>query len=318
MIMENEIKNVVIIGMGALGLLFGQRISENLGGDNLCYLMDQERKKRHEADKYTVNGKRVSFRMVSPDEITEKADLIIVATKYSGLYAAREQMLPAVSPDTIIVSLLNGISSEDILAERYPRKQILDCIAIGMDAVRDGTSLIYQNTGKWQIGSSQGGQEKQLKALEEFLKKSRIPYEACPDIQKAMWNKFMINVGINQTCMVYETNYGGATAEGSRAYSDMEGAMREVILIAQAEGIHLTGEDYEKDIALLRSLDPKLYPSMRQDAIAKRPSEVELFAGTVLRIARRHGIDTPVNERYYRIIKEMESSIASTNSACHA
>ena len=67
----------------------------------------------------------------------------------------------------------------------------------------------------------------------------------------------------------------------------------------KAEGIDLTEEDFEKDIEILRSLNPEGTPSMRQDVLAGRPSEVELFAGTMLRIAAQHGIDVPVNRRYY-------------------
>ena len=305
---NERIENVVFVGMGALGLMFGQRIAQNLGGGHLVYLMDAQRKSRHADDRYTINNEEVSFRITAPEETAGFADLVVVSVKYSGLHAARDLMKSVVGPETIIVSLLNGISSEDILAEVFPREQILDCIAIGMDAVRDGASLTYQNIGRWQIGSSRPGQENELARLREFLERAGIPFEVCADIQKAMWNKFMINVGINQTCMVYETNYGGATAEGSEAFSDMTGAMHEVIRIAAAEGIDLTEEDFRKDIALLKSLDPSLYPSMRQDAMAKRPSEVELFAGTVLRIAASHGIKVPVNERYYRRIMEMESS----------
>lgn len=59
-----RIKNAVIIGMGALGLLFGQRICENLPDGSMCFLMDAERKKRHSRDLYTINGKAVSFRMM--------------------------------------------------------------------------------------------------------------------------------------------------------------------------------------------------------------------------------------------------------------
>ena len=306
--MKDRIENVTIVGMGALGLLFGERIADNLGTEHLCYLMDSDRKKRHAVDRYTINGKQVCFRIAAPDEAAGPADLVITATKYSGLHEARDLMRPVVGKDTIIVSLLNGISSEDILAEVFPRRQILDCVAIGMDAVREGTSLTFRNIGRLQIGSSQPGQERRLALLERFFTEADIPFEICPDIQRAMWNKFMINVGINQTCMVYGTNYGGATAEGSEAFADLAGAMHEVISLAAAEGITLTETDYEKDIALLRSLNPTGYPSMQQDAMAKRPSEVELFAGTVLRLAKRHGLEVPVNERYYRKIKEMEQA----------
>ena len=90
----------------------------------------------------------------------------------------------------------------------------------------------------------------------------------------------------------------------------MEKAMHEVIAVAKAEGIVLTEEDFEKDMGILRGLNPEGTPSMRQDALAGRPSEVELFAGTMLRIAAQHGIDVPVNRQYYKRIREMESGIS--------
>ncbi len=60
------IENAVIVGMGALGLLFGQRMAECLGQDSFCFLMDPDRKKRHESDRYAINGKEVSFSMAAP------------------------------------------------------------------------------------------------------------------------------------------------------------------------------------------------------------------------------------------------------------
>ena len=314
--MKDRIENVIIVGMGALGLLFGERIADSLGTEHLCFLMDHDRKMRHANDRYTINGKQVFFRTAAPDEVTAPADLVIMATKYSGLYEARDLIRPVVDRDTIIVSLLNGISSEEILAEKYPRRQILDCVAIGMDAVREGTSLTYRNIGRLQIGSSQPGQAEYLALLERFLTEAKIPYEVCPDIKRAMWNKFMINVGINQTCMVYGTGYGGATVEGSEALADLEEAMHEVIRLAVAEGIPLEEADCRKNITMLRGLNPDGYPSMQQDAMAKRPSEVELFAGTVISLAKKHGLEVPVNERYYRKIKEMEQALETFEGDC--
>ena len=303
-----KIEHIAIVGMGALGLMFGQRIRDRLGDDKLCFLMDKDRKKRHCQDEYQINGKAVFFRTAIPEELDCPVDLVIVATKYSGLYEARDLIGPVVGQDTTIVSLLNGISSEEILAEVFPREQILDCVAIGMDAVRDGTYLTYQHIGRWQIGSIMKQQERRLTALAGFLDQAGIAYEVCADIKRAMWNKFMINVGINQTCMVYETNYGGATDPAGAAYKDMEKAMHEVITVAKAEGIDLTEEDFRNDMKILRGLNPEGIPSMRQDALAGRPSEVELFAGAMLKLAKRHSIEVPVNRRFYSRIKEMERS----------
>ena len=116
----------------------------------------------------------------------------------------------------------------------------------------------------------------------------------------------MLNVGVNQTCMAYETTYSGALTPGE-AHDTMVGAMREVIALAKAEHVNLTEQDLEDYIRLLETLSPDGMPSMRQDGISHRPSEVEMFAGTVGRMAKKHGLSTPVNDRLYERIKEMEA-----------
>lgn len=303
-----EIRNVVVIGMGALGLLFGQRIQSGVGREHMCFLMDAARKHRHEKDVYTINGEPVSFSVKTPQELTEAPDLVVIATKYSGLHDAREMIRDRIDGHTILVSLLNGISSEEILAEAIPREQILDCVAIRMDPVREGSALRFENRGGWQIGSSVPGQEEALRTVTDFLDRVGIAYEAPADIRRAMWNKYMINVGINQTCMVYDTDYAGALQAGP-ALDDLLGAMRETMAVAAAEGVTLTEEDLQADLAILRSLNPRSYPSMRQDALAGRKTEVELFSGTLIRLAEGHGIEVPVNRKYYRAIKAKEAAL---------
>ena len=311
-----SIESVVVIGMGALGLLFGQRIRQSVGGKNFCFMMDDKRAQIHKNDVYTINGAEVNFPIYSLSEYLAEGkaapDLIIVATKYSGLYSARSMIREIASVDTTVISLLNGITSEEILKEIIPGKQIIDCIALGMDAVRDGTNLTYKNMGRLRIGvpkGDEGNDEKykaRLIALSDFFDEVDLPYEVREDITHDMWNKLMMNVGINQTCMVYEATYGEALHK-SPAKDDLKSAMYEVIKIANLEGINLTEEDYNWNISVFETLNPDGMPSMRQDALAKRPSEVELFAGTMIRYAQKHGVSVPINEKYYKIIKEMES-----------
>ena len=86
----------------------------------------------------------------------------------------------------------------------------------------------------------------------------------------------------------------------------MKAAMREVISLAQKEGIQVTEKDLEVYVDLTDTLSPEGMPSMRQDGLAGRPTEVELFSGTVLRMAEKWGLDTPVNRELYRQVKAME------------
>ncbi len=302
--------NTLIIGMGALGLLYGNMIAENADRENTVFLMDEERYERHSKDIYRINSEEKAFNLAStgnPGSVSfATADLVIIATKYNGLESAISMMKPYADDRTVIISLLNGIISEDIIAQTYNRDNIIDCVPIGMDAMRDGSSVNYTKEGRLQIGIRQHSQQNAFERLCSFFDTAHVPYEAVGDIRHAMWNKFMINVGINQTCMVYETTYEGALND-PEAFASLKGAMQEVIELASFEGVMLTNEDYENDLKILGGLKPDGYPSMRQDAVAKRYSEVELFAGTMLKLAAKHGIDTPVNKRFYEEIKKTES-----------
>ena len=300
-----EIKTVAIVGMGALGMLYGEQLQKVLPAGAVRFVMDEERFKRHKNDKYEVNGVEQSFTLQSVAQ-AEPVDLVIVATKFSGLNEALEEMQGLVGPQTIIFSVLNGISSEEYIKERYGDDNLLYCVALGMDAVREGTALNYQHKGILKLGMLAKKQRPALAAVMALLEKAGIQYVIEEDILHALWAKLLLNVGINQTCMVYETNYGGAFTN-EEARQDMFAAMHEVITVAQREGIKLTEADFEGCVKVLRGLSPEGLPSMRQDAMAKRKSEVELFAGTIIRLGAKHNVPTPVNQRYYDIIKAMEA-----------
>ena len=296
-----KIETITIYGLGALGMLFGSRLQKAYGEDRVKFVMDSERYARHKNDRYTINDEPFAFSMQDIAEVKAPADLVIVAVKGPALPAVVPMIQPSVGKDTVIISLMNGISSEDMLAERYDRRQILDCISIGMDAMRDGTDLHYTKMGKIQIGSRNGDQKEQVEAVATALREADVPYEVMEDIRTAMWHKCLINVGVNQSCTAYETDYGHITSPGP-IRDEMKEAMREVIRVAAAEGVTLSEKDIDEAIALEKTLKPEGYPSMRQDAIAGRTTEVDLFAGTVIALGKKHGIPTPVNEKYRRMI----------------
>lgn len=300
-----KIKSVAIIGMGALGLLYGEQIQGALGRDAVTFVMDEARFERHKEDVYEINRQVMRFNVTKVSE-TKPTDLVIVATKATGLKSALDVMAPAVGENTIIISVLNGISSEGIIAERFGKERVLGCVAIGMDAMRDGSKLQYCNKGRLQVGTLVDGQEEMLESVVAFFEKIGQAYEVKKDIMQAMWSKFLLNVGVNQSCMVYETSYHGVLVEGE-AHDNMVKAMQEVLVVGQAEGIDIGEADLQRALTITAGLKPDGYPSMRQDAIAHRPSEVDLFAGTIMALAQKHGIKVPVNALYYQKIKETEA-----------
>ncbi|KMY45846.1 2-dehydropantoate 2-reductase [Bacillus sp. FJAT-27916] len=300
------IKKVSIIGLGALGVLFGHHLSKRMRSEDLRIVADQNRITRYEKEKVYSNGELCEFHYVTPEEECGPADLVIFAVKFNGLEEAIQSMKKHVGEDTIIISLLNGITSESIIGEAYGMDKVLYCVAQGMDAVKVGNKLTYDNMGMLCFGSKEPGViSSKAEELAEFLEQMDVAYEIETEMMKRQWGKFMLNVGVNQTVAVYQTNYGGIQREGE-ARDTMIAAMREVIALSQKEGIDLAEEDLYYWLNILGTLGPNGKPSMAQDAEARRPSEVELFAGTVIAFGRQHQIPTPVNEELYERIKGME------------
>ena len=122
-----------IVGMGALGMMYGERIAERLGTEAVCFVADEERIRRYQKQNFTVNGVPRQF-SIRNSRGSRPADLVIVAVKGTGLSAALDVMAPCVGPDTTIISVLNGISSEEIIGQRFGREKVICCIAQGMDA----------------------------------------------------------------------------------------------------------------------------------------------------------------------------------------
>lgn len=292
-----------IIGMGALGVMYGDFMKEH--GGNPAFVMDKNRLNKYQGMELICNGRPQSFSM-EESSLSEPADLVLIAVKYPGLSAALETMKNCVGKDTVILSVLNGIKSEELLAARYGWDKVIYAIAEGMDAMKFGEELRYSRMGKIVIGGARPEQEKKVEKAVQIFEDLGLTYEKAPDILHRLWGKFMLNVGVNQVCMAYGTDYEGALGKNEEAHEDMLGAMREVLAVGNAEGIALTEKDMDYYIGLLEKLDPKGMPSMAQDRISRRPSEVEMFAGTVIPLGEKHGIPTPVNRKLYEKIIEIE------------
>lgn len=303
------IKKISIIGMGALGILFGQHFTVKMGNQSVAFVANERRIEKYLRTKVHCNGVECDFRMVSDRLKGNPVDLVIFAVKSTALEEALETAKYQIGENTIIISLLNGISSEHIIGARYGMGKIIHCVALGMDAVKTGNDLTYTKMGQLCVGilPDETDKSNQLNVLCEFFDEVGLPYIKEEDILHRLWSKFMLNVGVNQAVMVYEGTYETIQKPGE-AREVMIGAMREVMKLAQYEGVNLTEEDLIAYVDLMGTLSPDGMPSMRQDGLAKRKSEVELFSGTVLRLAKKHGLELPINAMLYRRILEMEKS----------
>jgi 2-dehydropantoate 2-reductase len=218
-----------------------------------------------------------------------------------------------VGEDTIILSLLNGISSEEIIGSKLGRERLPLAMIIGTDAFHKGTETTYSRTGIIHFGDGEGKNGKREEAIAEFFSGSGVAFKLEEDMKRALWYKFMINTGINQVTAVLRLPYGaimnrGGPGEIPEARELIEEAMHEVIRVANAEGIGLDEGDIRNWYNTLNSLSPGGFTSMCQDVMAGRKTELEMFGLTMIGLGKKHGIPVPVNRFLYLQLKTIEQS----------
>lgn len=305
-----SIKKVSIIGMGALGVLFGGILTKKLGKENVDFVVNKDRKARFFKYGLTSNGEACDFYLVDEDEKGRPADLLIFAVKGVDLESAIDSARNKVSDNTIILSLLNGVTSEEIIGEAFGFDKLVYCIAQGMDAVKIGNQLTYTNIGQLCIGimDEDPKMREKLEKVANLFDRTAIPYKVEADIRHRLWSKFMLNVGVNQIVMIYEGNYGTVQRQGEARQLMIE-AMEEARVLANLEGINVSKNDLDQYVNLIDTLDPEGMPSMRQDGLLGRKTELDLFAGTVLKLAKKHKVKVPVNQMIFDRVKEMEQAL---------
>ncbi len=303
------IEKAAIIGKGAVGLLYASMIAERIGPDAVEFVMDDERFARHAGEAVTINGKPCDIATI-PASQARPVDFVMLTVKATGLEGAIETMGRLVGPHTRIASLLNGVTSEERIARRFGWANTVMSVAQGMDAVFIGGALTFTHPGEIRFGAADGTSADAVSDIDDFYTRAGIAHTVERDIRHRLWTKLMLNVGINQTCMAFGGTYGSASEEGSEENRCFVAAMREALAVARAEGVDVTEADLAQMAALIASLDPEGLPSMAQDRINGKPTEVEEFSGTIIRLAQRHGILVPQNRWLYDRIRSIESEYA--------
>ncbi len=300
-----NIKNVALIGMGAIGTVYG-RLLYNCFGDDFKVIADSSRKEKLQKSGFTLNNETFYPKVISEGESEEHFDLIIFCVKNYQLEDAVEDVKSFVSENTILITFLNGVTARDRIHKAFPNNKTLYGLAMRIDAERANNGFINTENGEIHFGEADNTIiSDEVKAVQECFNRAGIKNIVFPDMIRMIWRKFMLNVGVNQVTAVTKSPYGKVTHLETNLVLFKE-AMNEVLEIAKASQIDLREDDINDFVALMNSFSPVGRTSMLQDVEAKRKTEVDYFAGTVIEMGKNLNIPTPVNFVLYNIIKSIE------------
>jgi 2-dehydropantoate 2-reductase len=263
----------------------------------------------------TTHGTWTAYPAVTP-VLSQPVDVLFVTPKAMHLAAALERVPPeSLSPSTIIVPLLNGIEHMALLRERYGRQVAAATVRIEAKYV---TPVLFQHTSSFAIIQWASGDvpAEKLDALGAILMETpglKVERKATESL--VLFDKFIRLTALASTTAAFNAPIGVVRTTPAMREA-LEGAVREGVAVAQAEGLPFTTESI---LAFIDGLPESLGTSMQRDLHAGKPTEVDHITGALVRLAHRHGLDAPTLTSLMEAIQRQELAYqASTHALASA
>jgi len=298
-----------VIGAGAIGSLFAAHLSR------VADVLVLTRRQEH-AQALNDQGLRVSGKHDFTGRVTAASDprdlpdfdLGIVATKATGLEGAAESLAGRFAGATIM-TVQNGLGAEEVV-HRHGDWPLISAVTFMSGTKHSDTHVEYiLDTATW-LGPYGETPYERVQELAQLLVDSGLKAEALPDLQPAQWAKLIFNATVNGvaalTGLPHDAHFAVETGEadlGRLVHALVDEGKR----VAAASGVELHDDPWEMNV-LATKRGSAHYPSMLEDVEARRPTEVELINGALVREAERHGVDAPLQTALYRLVAARQAS----------
>lgn len=301
---------VVIVGPGALGCFLAARFR---GAGVEVHLVDY---KPERAARLRTQGLLVrqpegeTLRVLVPVALpadTPPADLVILTVKAHQTAAAAAALPRLVNPAGVALTLQNGLGNlEEMAAVLGPERLLGGSTLLGVTRLGEG-EVVLAGVGTTFLGRPRGSRVTPagVEAVAALFRRAGLPCEIAADLERVLWEKLLVNVGINPLTALLRVK-NGLLPQSAAAWELAVAAATEAQAVARAEGIELESDPAARLLAVCRATAGNR-SSMLQDILAGRPTEIGALNGQVVRRGREHGVPTPVNEVLVKLILALET-----------
>ena len=297
---------IAVMGTGGMGGYFGGLLAR--AGEEVAFIargahLEAIRKNGLAVKSVLVGDFTISATATDNPSDIGPVDFVLFCVKAYDTSVAAEQTRPLIGPETVLLSVQNGIDNEQQIGEVIGSEHVVGCVSYVSSTIQS-PGVIAQTGGPGTIvfGEMQGGKSARTEALQSTLQNSGITAELHSDIQVALWQKFLGICGVNGVTALTRLPMGEIVA-CKETHNLMRGTMQEVEAVARASGVNLPEGCVDQSMDFFSSMDPSVRGSMYYDLAAGRRLELEVLNGMVVRLGDEHGIPTPMNFAIYAALK---------------
>lgn len=302
-------RRVCIVGAGAIGSLLAGHLAQVADVSVLT-------RRREHAEALNRDGLRVSgraelhakvFATTDPDALPP-FEIGIVATKAGGLEDAARALAGRFA-DATIVTTLNGLGAEDVV-RAHGAWPIVSGVTFMSGTKHSDTHVEYVLDTETWLGPYEDTPFTRAQEIGALIEAAGLKVEVLPDLRPAQWSKLIFNATVNSVAALTGLAHDHHFAD-EETPADLGNLVHHLIdegkAVASAAGIELHDDPWEMNVLATRRGSAH-YPSMLEDVDARRPTEIELITGALVRVAGRCGVPVPLHTAMYGLVKAKEAS----------
>jgi len=297
---------IAVMGSGGIGGYFGGRLAA--AGEDVHFIARGAHLAAMQADglqlRSPLGDARIDPVQASDDPATiGPVDVVMFCVKLYDVEDAAALCQPLIGPDTAVISFLNGIDSEERMRPLLGPRHVVGGVAhIPSTIAAPGVIEHKAPLAALQFGEDDGRESDRLSAFHAACEGAGIQASLVPDIEVAIWSKFVLLAAFAAVCCLTRQPAGVIAADDAVAEL-YRAAVEEIVAVARARGIALPADAVERAAQALDNFPPAVKPSMLVDLEGGRRIEIEGLSGAVVRGGRALGVDTPVHRVAYAALK---------------
>ncbi len=297
---------ILIFGTGGVGGYFGGRLAQ--AGEDVTFIARGEHLRAIKDSGLKVDsptGDFVVFPAKATDDVTEveEVDLVVLGVKAWQVPEAARAIKPVVQSNTTVLPLQNGVDAVSQLVNELGADSVIGGLCRIISFVLAPGHIRHAGfTPSIIIGELDNRQTRRITTIEQVFKRAGLEITIAPDIQVALWTKFLFITSFSGVGAMANAP-AGVVRTDPKWRALMIKCMKEIYSLAHARGIPLPADSVEKVMANVDRLPEDSTSSMQRDIIAGKPSELESQNGAVVRMAREAGVEVPTHELIYRTLK---------------
>ena len=297
--------NIVVMGAGAIGSLFGALLSKN---NNVLLIGRKPHISTIKKSGLIIEGKtclNVKINAVSSvNNVTFFPELLILTVKSYDTESAILQAKKIINKDTIVLSLQNGLDNIDKIKKYLnPEKIIVGITTHGAFFSKPGV-IIHTGNGTTLLGELNGHKSKDIIKLADTFKKTGIETKISENILKELWIKAIINSSINPLTALFNCK-NGYLLENPILENILERICKESTCIANAIGLEITDISMIKKTKEVVKNTSENHSSMLQSVLQGKKTEIDSINGKLIEIGKKYSLKTPLNEIIIYSIKSL-------------